>query len=56
MGLDRRAGWNLWGYWPEIMEQIHLIDLNIKLFLIKPIVELFGCSKEYQKTQIKLNS
>ncbi len=38
MHLDRSEEWKLLGYWPKILERIHLIDLNMKLiFNEKPL-------------------
>ncbi len=29
--LDRKEGWKLIGYWPEIMQSVHRIDMNMNL-------------------------
>lgn len=38
IGLDRTEDWKLLGYWPEIMEHIHIIGLNVNtIFDEKPV-------------------
>ena len=29
--LDSNEGWKLMGYWPQILERVHILDLNMDL-------------------------
>ena len=33
--FDRSEDWKLLGYWPKIMEKIHILDVNIESILTK---------------------
>jgi hypothetical protein len=33
--LDRNEDWKLLGYWPKIMEKVHIIDANMESILTK---------------------
>jgi hypothetical protein len=38
MGLDRSEEWKLMGFWPKIMERIHILSLNLgSIFNNKPL-------------------
>ncbi|MBZ2167039.1 hypothetical protein [Methanobacterium spitsbergense] len=33
--LDRNEDWKLIGYWPKLMEKVHIIDVNMESILTK---------------------
>ena len=33
--LDRNEDWKLLGYWPKLMEKVHIIDVNMESILTK---------------------
>jgi len=33
--LDRSEDWKLLGYWPKLMEKVHIIDVNMETILTK---------------------
>ena len=39
--LDRSEDWKLLGYWPKIMERIHILDVNIDSILKKEPIQAY---------------
>ncbi|MBZ2164487.1 hypothetical protein [Methanobacterium spitsbergense] len=54
--LDRNEDWKLIGYWPKILQRIHLLDKNIDSILTKEPLQTYLDASIYNtnKTAIKL--
>ena len=39
--LDRREDWKIIGYWPKIMERVHIIDMNMDSILSKEPIQCY---------------
>jgi hypothetical protein len=49
--LDKNDEWKLLGYWPKIMERVHLLDINMDLILKNEPLQCYLDSYLYNTIQ-----
>lgn len=51
MHMDRDEEWMLMGYWPKIMERVHILDLNMDLIFKNELLQSYLDSYLYSIVQ-----
>ena len=49
--LDRSEEWKLIGYWPKIMQNVHIIDMNMDLIFTKEPIQSYLDAYLYNNIQ-----
>ncbi|MBZ2165822.1 hypothetical protein [Methanobacterium spitsbergense] len=45
--LDKNEDWKLIGYWPKLMEKVHILDVNMESILTKEPIQAYMNSSPY---------